>query len=376
VGNAHGKRVSPMTALQTSPYTVSEWLDAVARAVTPEGDRTEVVRVQLCELIQVLVSGVQHTGEGRYRACAKWAGDGIVWVEDLPTERNACIEKRYALYRMTEQPSVIQVRSGEPARERFTIFVCATDKQIAEARTKMLEIRQAHAADADLGPLYEQIVQKMLLRDDHCARFHGRGGICNAGPDGPRIHRAYAMDVEYAAIDGGVDEAGLCKMPRPVAQAIRHLAYMPEEDRKYFLTECEEAAAARRQDAKRTFAQGVEQELKARGFHPKTARAIIKAAGPGRAIRAAEWVCLLGTPVKGNLDALVVLLHNLGGPKNFGWKRKERVLQSLGLPVPCVSNSREFDKIVAGAYAAALAGPLPAPRLSSGLLNGNDRTSD
>jgi hypothetical protein len=103
----------------------------------------------------------------------------------------------------------------------------------------------------------------------------------------------------------------------------------------------------------REFARAQVDKIIAMGFPKGRAVAIMKAAGPGRAVEAAEWA-IKAYSVIPNADAFDVVLGNISGTNGFGKDRVLSVLSVLGFPVPAEesASSRRVFAVLAGARVA------------------------
>jgi hypothetical protein len=99
----------------------------------------------------------------------------------------------------------------------------------------------------------------------------------------------------------------------------------------------------------REFAIRQAKTLVSSGLSGDDAWKVIKAAGPGAAVKGFEYGTNLSKLFPEKVDTLLTILKQSGPPKSPGWCRTEGVIKSLGFPIPEAKNSGEFFRILAGA---------------------------
>lgn len=356
MGKSHRKS-QMKNPLNPSRFNLNNWLEAVSRGVTPDGSRTEVMRVQPEEVVEIVTSGGQSFGSGGYHASASSVGE-VEMVEDLPSESTQFVWKHRASFRM-RGPAIIHAYSGDSignGRSWRMTYYCATDEQMADAVRQIAQEKRAESANANLQLLREQLFKKWLEEAEHYRKSH-RNGCCLAGLSSVEIHARFDTAAEHQAChQGTLDETRLSRMDTEVARAVRRVAFMPEAERLAFWKDTLSAFQEQCKKEGREFARGVRESLARMGFTAQAVRAIIGAAGPGRALAAVQWAYSALDAAQGNPDALDVVLGNIRGTHGFGRDRMVGVLESLGLPVPSVSNSGELSAILRGAHAAVMSG--------------------
>ncbi|MFA5013286.1 MAG: hypothetical protein WC520_01845 [Candidatus Paceibacterota bacterium] len=122
---------------------------------------------------------------------------------------------------------------------------------------------------------------------------------------------------------------------------------------------------AKKKKEGRIFAREQVAKIVAMGFPSGRAVAIMRAAGPGTAVEAAEWAIKAYRAVP-SADAFDVVLGNITGTNGFGKDRAIAVLAALGFPVPAYesASSRRVFAILAGAR-VAIGNGLPSAMLTS-----------
>lgn len=372
--------------ISKSKNSVSVWLDSVSRGQAPSGVRVSVVRVAEGEVKTVHVSGGQHFGSGGYSAGSSYAGEEPELVAGSERhESTSFISDSYADFRF-KSPSVVYMSSGDCIGKHGrdfgkTVFVCASDEQIAAAIAEVKEQRRKDCEGADINALKQFIKDNAGAMEAHCRSSHSKG--CCWDGDG----HSYASDKESrvnsirAILESGdLDESSLAKLDSVVAKAVRFVVYNNEtaEQRLKVFEEAESERQAAIKAAGKEFAKQQIAKLKELGFRDKAAYSVLKAAGPGLAVVAAEWAIgavkeLASRYVRKNYwgeaeeaseserlgaarDALDCLLGNAGGTHGFGKGRMESALRAIGVEPPSASSSGALFAILRGAKEAIVSG--------------------
>jgi len=120
-----------------------------------------------------------------------------------------------------------------------------------------------------------------------------------------------------------------------------------------------EEVQLREKEEKQAYAKEQVEVLIKMGFPRPRAVAIMKAAGPGRAVLSAMWAIDAYQAI-GSFDAIDIVLGNLGGSNGFGRARMEVALKALGFPPVGEHSSSGLFKVLMGAHVAIGNGLPPA----------------
>jgi Fe2+ transport system protein FeoA len=326
-----------------------------------------VVRVAEGEVKTVHVSGGQHFGSGGYSASSCYAGKEPELVAGSERyESTSFISDSYADFRF-RAPSIVYMSSGDcigKGGRDFgkTVYVCASDEQIAAAIAEVKEQRRKDCEGADITVLKQFLKDNMGAMESHRRSSHSKG--CCWDGDG----HSYASEKESQVTSirvilesGELDEGLLAHLDSVVAKAVRFVVYNNDtkEQRLKVYHEAETEREIEKKAEGKAFARSQIDKLVEMGFSRGCAVKIMKAAGPGRCIQAVEWARYALDTI-GSVDALDCLLSGAGGTHGFGKDRMEGALKAFGLEPPGVSSSTALFAVLAGAKAALLAG-LPEP---------------
>lgn len=92
------------------------------------------------------------------------------------------------------------------------------------------------------------------------------------------------------------------------------------------------------------------------GYSQKTAVSVMKTAGPGNCVAAAQWADYATKKISS--DLLDCVLKGAQGSNGFGWERMKNAIEALGIKAPTASSSTGFFQILKGAHIAIVFGKL------------------
>ncbi len=327
------------------------WLDSASRNQAPAGESATVIRLDENAVTTIRIDGGQHFGSGGYCATSCYAGEEPEMVLGTKkTKSDSCISETFGDF-IFRRPSIVCTSeySRIPERVEFTIYVCATDREIKDAVDRVRQRRKEKAEKANLDILIQYIVQTLTKMD--ARQRHLKHGW----------YDSEINTIKKALLEGDLNEAGLANLPAEVSNAIRHAVYYTDDCTKIY----EDAISTYHEHQKaegRAYANEQKRKLMKMGFNPRTAALIMNAAGPGRAVMAAEWAICAVEKLGGDnrfaaRDLLDCLLGNPRGTNNFGKDRAESVFAHLGIEPPEVESSRGLFKVLAGAKEAVVGIP-------------------
>ncbi|MDD4358737.1 MAG: hypothetical protein PHY30_02900 [Candidatus Pacebacteria bacterium] len=327
--------------MRESEKTVEEWLFTFSEGVKPSGKSAEFVRVTDGDVKEIWYAGCQHFGSGGGYAGAIYAGIKPEKVAKGRSLDNGFFAEDSAVFRF-RAPSILYEYSGDGINDgrvfRNNVFICATDEQIEEARQKMILLLGKEVLKADETALMDYLVEEWKDNDPF--------------DEAHRLEKLIGMD------EGRKEEILRSLPSSEISLAARKVSSWPMDQRRAFLSATRKTFEDKKKEEGRAFAMSQIEKIIEMGFSKKRAYAIMKAAGPVRAVEAAQWA-MYAYGVVSSLDALDCLLGNPSGTNGFGWGRAEAVLKAFGLNPPDVKSSGAFFRIIAGAHAAILGGIPP-----------------
>lgn len=238
------------------------------------------------------------------------------------------------------------------------VYVCANEQQRKDAIDRAKLIRKERIEATNPHKIIKECFKDCWKEvDDHVKRFHGKG-CCWSGD----MYCTYSIMQEPRYIrniftTGEVDKKEFLDNIPPIRHeaVLYFIEYASKEEREQLINEAGEEYRAEQKEAGKAFARQQIEKLKEMGFSQKTAVNIMKSAGPGRCVAAADWA-IYAAKIIDSIDLLDCVLCGKGGTHKFGKERMEGVIEALGLTPPHESSSAGFFAILSGAHTALVEG--------------------